>query len=169
MSELVSLIQKEYHRRIFEESYSRIENCISRITDDQVWQKPNDNTNSIGNLVLHLMGNVRQYVCSGIGGQTDTRVRDEEFLESSRCSKEELFLKMKSLQTDSLKVVDQLTEENLQTIYGVQGLEESGMSIMIHVIEHFSYHIGQIALYTKLLVDEDLGFYAGLDLNAKSK
>ena len=165
---MILLIQNEVKRRIFEESYSRIDNCLDRLTLDQIWHKPNQNANSIGNLVLHLLGNVRQYVCSGIGGQKDVRNRDEEFQLTSACSPEDLKVQMRLLEKDVLEVVNNLTEEKLISVYRVQGFEESGISIIIHVIEHFSYHVGQIAQQTKLLVDQDLGFYAGLDLNAKS-
>ena len=165
---MILLIQNEVRRRIFEESYSRIDNCLDRLTFDQIWHKPNQNANSIGNLVLHLLGNVRQYVCSGIGGQKDVRNRDEEFQLTSACSPEDLKVQMRLLEKDVIEVVNNLTEEKLISVYRVQGFEESGISIIIHVIEHFSYHVGQIAQQTKLLVDQDLGFYAGLDLNAKS-
>ncbi|MDG2450851.1 MAG: DinB family protein [Saprospiraceae bacterium] len=169
MSEVVALIQEEFKRRVFVESYSRIENCIDRLTQDQIWHKANKNTNSIGNLVLHLMGNVRQYICSGLGGQNDIRQRDLEFLASSACNTSILRTSMQNLKVDVTSVIDSLTEKNLIALYKVQGFEENGTSILIHVIEHFSYHVGQIAQYTKLLLDEDLGFYAGLDLNIKSK
>jgi uncharacterized damage-inducible protein DinB len=165
---MILLIQNEVKRRIFEESYSRIDNCLDRLTLDQIWHKPNQNANSIGNLVLHLLGNVRQYVCSGIGGQKDVRNRDEEFQLTSACSPKDLKVQMSLLEKDVLEVVNNLTDEKLTSVYRVQGFEESGISIIIHVIEHFSYHVGQIAQQTKLLVDQDLGFYAGLDLNAKS-
>lgn len=165
---LVEQIKSEFRRRVFEESYERINICLDQLTEDQIWKKPNANTNSIGNLILHLMGNVRQYICSGVGGQKDIRKRDDEFLLSSRCTNQELLEKLSLLKTDVEKVIESLTEEKLLDDYKVQGFDEKGTAIIIHVIEHFSYHIGQVALYTKLLVDRDLGFYAGLDLNIKS-
>jgi uncharacterized damage-inducible protein DinB len=165
---LVEALQKEFDRRIFEESYSRIENCLGRLTEKQIWHQLNESSNSIGNLVLHLMGNVRQYICSGIGGYKDERHRDVEFKSSSKCTKDELMDKMEILQSDVTKVIEELDEAKLLKVYKVQGFEELGMSIVIHVIEHFSYHVGQIAVQTKLLRNEDLGFYAGLDLNKRS-
>ena len=165
---MVSLIQSEFKRRVFEESFDRIENCLERLSYEQVWHKPNSNTNSIGNLVLHLLGNVRQYICCGIGEQKDIRERSKEFLAESAVPSKELLHRLEALKGDVLQVIESLNETKLTKIYEVQGFSESGMSIVIHVIEHFSYHVGQIALYTKLLVDEDLGFYAGLDLEAKS-
>ena len=166
--QLLLLIKKEVKRRLFEESYSRIDNCLNRLTDDQIWKKPNEESNSIGNLVLHLMGNVRQYLCSGIGAQKDIRQRNSEFLLSSRCTKSVLLEKMKELEKDVIDIIDALEEQRLTDQIEVQGFTESGMSIIIHVIEHFSYHVGQIAFYTKMLTNQDLGFYEGLDLDVKS-
>ena len=70
---------KEVRRRLIEESAPRIEKCLNRLTDDQIWWRPNSESNSIGNLVLHLSGNVRQWIIAGVGGQPDTRTRNEEF------------------------------------------------------------------------------------------
>ena len=168
MSILVPLIQQEFRRRLFEESYVRIENCLSKLTYQQIWLSPNDNTNSIGNLVLHLLGNVRQYICSGIGGQKDVRERNQEFLSTSACKIEKLLSGLALLKEDVLPIIDSLTENILTKEYTVQGFDERGVNIIIHVIEHFSYHVGQIAQQTKLLIDEDLGFYSGLDLDVKS-
>ena len=168
MSLLVSLIQKEFKRRLFEESYARIENCLGRLTFEQVWLKPNDNTNSIGNLVLHLLGNVRQYICSGIGGHKDLRERNEEFLATSACPSDKLLTQLSRLKEDVLPIIDSLNDEKLCKEFEVQGFHENGINIIIHVIEHFSYHVGQIAQQTKLLINEDLGFYAGQDLDVKS-
>jgi len=165
---MVSLIQNEFKRRVYEESYNRIQNCLDRLDYDEVWKKPNKNSNSIGNLILHLIGNARQYICSGIGHQMDTRERDKEFVLESVCSKEELVERLRQLRVEIEKVIEEIDREDLTKKYMVQGFRETGMSIIIHVIEHFSYHTGQIALYTKLMKDEDLGFYAGLDLNVKS-
>ena len=166
--DLSKLIAQEFKRRVFDESFVRIEKCLQMLSDDEIWTKPNDQTNSIGNLVLHLMGNARQYIISGLGGEKDERKRNLEFQMSSRCSTEELRSKMKSLKVELTEVINGLTHEQLTSTFRVQGFEEKGINIAIHVIEHFSYHVGQIALYTKLIKNKDLGFYAGLDLDAKS-
>ena len=162
------LIQSEFKRRIFEESYDRIENCLNRLDENQIWHKPNDNTNSIGNLILHLTGNVRQYICSGLGEQKDIRERSIEFMSSSKCSRDDLDQKLIELRNDVMAVLPNIDKKALMREYEGQGFNEKGISIMIHVIEHFSYHVGQIALYTKLLTNQDLGFFEGIDLNIKS-
>ena len=164
-NQIVEQIQNEFERRVFDESYSRIEKCLEKLTEEQVWKKTNKNTNSIGNLILHLLGNVRQYICSGIGRQEDIRNRPLEFHQASQIPKHQLEQGMFELQKDVLKVIEGLSETQLLQTYKVQGFTERGVAIVIHVIEHFSYHVGQIAQSTKLIKDEDLGFYTGIDLN----
>jgi uncharacterized damage-inducible protein DinB len=156
------LLITETRRRIFNESYERIYKCLKLLNEDEVWEHPNENLASAGNLILHVCGNARQWIVSGLGGETDHRYRDKEFSETSRCSKWKLKKMMEELKTDINKVLDSLTEEDLQKMRKVQVFEESGFSILIHVIEHFSYHTGQITFYTKFLKNEDLRYYGRL-------
>lgn len=166
-------IYNEVRRRIFEESMHRIRLCLDQLTEEQVWEKPNDASNSIGNLILHLEGNARQYVVSALGGLPDYRNRQKEFDEEGPVSNEALKGLLFRLQHDMEATLQQLEasndQEQLLKEVLVQGFKETGLSILIHVTEHFSYHTGQIALLTKLHRNEDLGFYAGLDLNITGK
>lgn len=156
------LLIQEARRRIFEESYTRIYKCLDLLSEDQVWQRPNENLSSIGNLVLHLCGNSRQWIISGLGGVEDHRNRDREFQEGSRCSKWKLKRMMEELKTEMEKIFDGLNEKELIRIRPVQVFQESGVSILVHVIEHFSYHTGQITWYTKFLTNEDTKYYGKL-------
>lgn len=160
---------KEFRRRLFEECMPRIRNCIDRLTDDQIWYRPNNSSNSIGNLILHLEGNVRQYILSGIFDQKDIRQRQLEFDQKEIIDKEIIYSKLEVLMEEINQKIDSIQAGDLVKEKEVQGFKESVFSILVHVIEHFSYHTGQIAFYTKLLKDEDLGFYAGLDLDIKSR
>lgn len=152
----------EAKRRIFEESYVRIHKCLDLLTEEQVWQRPNEQLSSVGNLILHLCGNARQWVLTGLGGQADHRMRDREFLESSRCSKWKLKRMLDDLKTEMEKVFHSLNDAELKRVRPVQVFEESGLSILIHVIEHFSYHTGQITWFTKFLTNEDTKYYGKL-------
>jgi uncharacterized damage-inducible protein DinB len=162
-----TLLTAEVQRRIFGEGYARIHNCFARLTDEQIWQRPNGQLSSMGNLVLHLCGNVRQWVLSGLGDNEDTRQRSFEFSETGPIPREELFALMDRLKVDVEAFLKTLDEERLTQIHQVQGFDESGISILVHVTEHFSYHVGQIAWYTKMLTGEDLAFYGGVDLEKK--
>lgn len=144
---------------------SRIEKCLHQLSEDQVWKKPNANTNSIGNLILHLCGNITQYAHASLGNEKDARKRDLEFSTEGGFSKKELHEKITAVTEKAIQVIENISEAELIRKRNVQGFNYSGISIIIHITEHFSYHVGQIALFTKLLCDKDLGFYEDFDLN----
>lgn len=162
------IVTAEFNRRIFQESIPRIEKCLSLLSPDQIWKAPNEHTNSIGNLILHLCGNVEQWIGSGIGGLDDHRTRQWEFDNREQFSANNLIKRLRDLRQLTDVSLSTLNGQKLSTTHRVQGFEESGYSIIVHVIEHFSYHTGQIALLTKLWINDDLGFYAGSDLNITS-
>ncbi len=158
------LIQ-DVKRRIFEESGPRVVQCVELLSEDELWQRPNKESNSIGNLVLHLEGNLRQYICNGIGGQKDTRQRSQEFSAEGSHTKSELLLIWQNVLKDIKPVIENVDPGDLIKIKPVQCFEENVCSILIHVTEHLSYHVGQIAFYTKALRSVDLKFYGDLDLD----
>ncbi len=147
----------------------RVVSCINMLSEEEIWHKPNTYSNSVGNLVLHLCGNMTQYILSGLGGKADERQREAEFSTSGGLSKEELSAKITEVVTQVQQVISQINETDLLKKRIVQGFEMTGVGIIIHVAEHFSYHTGQIAFWTKLLRDTDLGFYKGINLNAKNE
>lgn len=161
------LVIADVKRRLIVESVPRIHKCLDSLSLEEIWHKQNEHTNSIGNLVLHLCGNVRQYVLSGIDGQEDVRERDVEFSEQGPISKEILKLKLENLMQEVGVALDRITAVDMVRDVSVQGFKENVTSILIHVTEHFSYHVGQITYYTKFIKNVDTGYYAGLNLNAK--
>lgn len=161
---IVSEIKREFFRRVCEESISRIKKCLSMIDDSQLWYRHNDHVNSIGNLILHLEGNARQWIISGLGQKPDDRKRSEEFLPDRNLSKHQLIMLLEQLETDIKPIINLLTEESLIKVKKVQVFEETGLSVLIHVIEHFSYHTGQITLITKQLTGQQTFYYGHLNL-----
>ncbi|MGB0403660.1 MAG: DinB family protein [Salibacteraceae bacterium] len=149
------------------ENLERVEKCISMLTEEQIWLKPNDKTNSIGTLTLHLQGNITQYIISSIGHEPDTRIRNEEF--ESRIDTLLMIENFKSTIKKATDTIQQITSEELLKKRRVQGFDLSGIGIIIHVVEHLSYHVGQISTQTKLLTDKDLGYYNDINLNITSK
>ncbi|PHN01718.1 DinB family protein [Flavilitoribacter nigricans] len=154
----------EVNFRLFEECVPRIKNCLERLPDEKIWWRPNTSSNSIGNLILHLCGNVRQWIISGVGEETDVRRRSEEFDERGPVAREKLLALLDALEPDVRRVLAKVDPEDLMTVKPVQVYEHTVLTMLVHVTEHFSYHTGQIAWITKMLKDEDLGFYAGEDL-----
>ena len=150
--------------RLYDESLPRILKCLGQLSEKQIWWRPNESSNSIGNLVLHLCGNVSQWIGSGLGGFPDTRTRQAEFDKREGINREELSQLLSSTMEQIKPVISNLPADELLNKRAVQTFEESGLSILIHVTEHFSYHTGQIAYITKMLTDNPLGFYEGIIL-----
>ena len=151
-----------------EENTPRIYKCLAELSEAEVWARPNAASNSIGNMILHLCGNIRQYAISSLSGAADVRVRDEEFAATGGYSKEELLRRLSMTVDEAVATIAKMDDLNLLKVRSVQGFTFSGIGIIIHVTEHYSYHTGQIAFYTKMLKAKDLGFYADIDLNIKN-
>jgi uncharacterized damage-inducible protein DinB len=152
--------------RRLELSLSRIEACLEKLSEEQVWARGSENENAVGNLVLHLSGNVRQWIVSGVGGAPDTRERDGEFSARGDISIPELKQRLRGIVTEAAAVIGAVTPERLAERVVIQKYEVSVLEAIYHVVEHFSLHTGQIIFATKLLTASDMGFYAHLRANA---
>lgn len=166
-SPILEDLKAEVERRIFQESIPRIKQCLAQLETKEIWFKANTNSNSVGNLVLHLCGNARQWIVAGMTDQIDQRDRDKEFNETGPIPTETLIQLLDQTQKEVQATLQQLTAADLFKVYQVQGFKEKGLSILIHVVEHFSYHTGQITYFVKLRKNIDTGYYADLDLNLK--
>ena len=137
----------------------KIEMALARLSDDQIWWRPNEHSNSIGNLVLHLCGNARQWIVCGVGGAADARNRDAEFAQREVVPRAEL----RTLLTRTLNDVDETLRgydaNRLLERRTIQGSDVSALEAILHVVEHFSMHTGQILMLTKMLKNADLAFY----------
>ncbi|AUC15015.1 hypothetical protein BTO06_07630 [Tenacibaculum sp. SZ-18] len=142
---------------------------LSLITEDDVWKRINNSSNSIGNLILHLCGNITQYAIASLGNTDDLRNRDLEFSMDKGFLKSELLEKLNTTLEQSKKIINKTTLEEYLRKREVQGFTFSGIGIVIHVTEHYSYHTGQIAFWVKQLKNKDLGFFDGVDLTTKNK
>jgi uncharacterized damage-inducible protein DinB len=163
-SDISLLLKKEAERRIIQESVPRIKKCLYLLTTEQIWFKANSNSNPIGNLVLHLCGNARQWICAGIADLPDARNRQLEFTSTEPLNADTLSSLLDTLCADISKIIEQIRDDEWTKIKKVQVFEETVLSILVHVIEHFSYHTGQITYMTKLLKDRDLKYYGDLNL-----
>jgi len=136
----------------------RIARCLLQLSQEEIWWRPNPASNSVGNLVLHLNGNVRQWIIAGLGGAPDTRQRDLEFQERGPISRRALLARLRRTIGEACRVLARLSARDLAHIYSIQGFQESGLEAVYHVTEHFSHHAGQIILATKLLRGKSLDF-----------
>lgn len=136
----------------------RILSCLEQLTPAQIWWRPNEASNSVGNLVLHLAGNVRQWIVSGLGGAADERVRDREFSERGPVPRRMLASRLRQAVEEACRVLRKLTPEQLADFHTIQKFQVTGSEATFHVAEHFSHHAGQIILLTKMLAGRDLKF-----------
>lgn len=159
-------IINEFNTRVFDESYVRIYKCLNLISEKQLWECPNAQIPSIGSLLLHLSGNARQWILSGIGGAPDNRNRNEEFRVHQNIRKSDFIFLLENLKVQLTTCLGELTDSDYGKMINIQGFHVTGFSAIIHVIEHFSYHTGQITTMTKLFTSKTTDYYAGLNLNA---
>ncbi len=137
-----------------------IERALQTISDSSVWDKPNSSVNSIGNLLLHLEGNVRQWIIHGLGGEKDNRERDKEFSALDGASAIELLNNLKQTVDTACNIISEYdSSEKLMKELVIQGFTTNAYAAIFHVVEHFSYHTGQIVWITKEKTDKDLKFY----------
>jgi uncharacterized damage-inducible protein DinB len=148
--------------RKLEQLSGRIVTCLGKLSVDQIWLRGGEHENAIGNLVLHLCGNVRQWIGMGVGGQPDIRTRDAEFAARSGEGPAELAARLTAVVSEALDIIGTLPAPDLMRVAKVQGYEITVLEAVAHVVEHFAQHTGQIILLTKHATGEDLGFYAHL-------
>jgi uncharacterized damage-inducible protein DinB len=146
----------------------RIGRCLRELSKEEIWWRPNSASNSVGNLVRHLEGNVRQWIISGLGGAPDTRQRDLEFRERGPIPSPELLAGLRTTVGQACRVLARLSPEDLARRHSIQGFRVTGLEAVFHVAEHFSHHAGQIILVTKFLRGKDLRF-THLPVVGKSK
>lgn len=136
----------------------RIERCFELLSQEQIWWRPNPASNSAGNLALHLAGNVRQWIVSSLGGEQDTRRRDQEFAERGPLPRSELVKVLNASVKDACRVLRRLSGTELARVYVIQRLNVTGLNAVFHVVEHFAFHTGQIIFISKQQLGSDLEF-----------
>ena len=129
----------------------KIGHCVSLLSEEQVWWRPNEACNSVGNLLLHLAGNLTQWVLSGIGGIPFERHRSREFTARESATKAELMTGLTDVVAQVRRTVLAMRAADLDRGIRVQGYDTDGLGVVFHIVEHMSYHTGQIVAMTKQL------------------
>jgi uncharacterized damage-inducible protein DinB len=148
---------------LLQQSWPRLRTCAESLNDEQIWWRPNPSSNSIGNLMLHLNGNVTQWIIGSFTRSSDHRDRPAEFARTEGMGRDELVQTLAATMERVSEVLDQVTEADLLASFDIQGYHTTGLEAIYHVVEHFSLHYGQIAYITKMLSDRDLEFYRELN------
>jgi uncharacterized damage-inducible protein DinB len=150
-------------RKYLREYVTKIRLAVSVLDDEIVWARPNDASNSIGNLMLHLAGNARQWIVSGVGGATDVRDRQSEFDQRTPLPSTSLIDWLDQTVTEVDRVLASLTPADLHARRTIQANDVSVLEAIYHVVEHFSMHTGQIILLAKSKEPDRIRFYDMVD------
>ena len=150
-------------KKLLDEYWPRLKSVVEPLADQQIWWRPNAASNSIGNLLLHLNGNVTQWLVAAFNGYRDERNRAVEFKERRLISGHELLDRLGATMTEAGETLAQLTPERLTRVYEIQGYTVTGMDAVYRVVAHFSLHYGQILWIVKATTGVDLGFCSELD------
>ncbi len=135
-----------------------IESCVAKLNDDQIWSRGAPHENSVGNLILHLCGNVRQWIGAGVGGQKDVRDRDKEFSADGGYTASELVSRLNQTVDEAISIINGVSPERLREKVNPQTGPVSVLEAIYQVVGHFQQHTGQIMFATKICAGEDLGF-----------
>jgi uncharacterized damage-inducible protein DinB len=160
---LTSAFLRATREMLLDQSWARLRTCVESLNDEQIWWRPNSSSNSIGNLMLHLNGNVTQWIINSFAHGSDHRDRPAEFSRTEGLSRDQLITTLSSTMQRVSAVLANISEADLLAHYDIQGYHTTGLEAIYHVVEHFALHYGQIAYITKMLLDEDLGFYKQLN------
>lgn len=139
---------------------AKIVAAVHTIPTDKLWWKPHPSANSVGNLLLHLAGNVRQWVVSGIGGAPDVRKRDAEFAATEGSDAAALLAQLQRAVDDAVSVLGTLTAGALGESRRIQGRDTTVFAALYHVVEHFAGHTGQIIVLAKQFTPNAVRFYS---------
>jgi hypothetical protein len=167
-SDLGSLFLDFSRKKLLGQYWPRLMECVTPLATEQIWWRPNDASNSIGNLMLHLNGNVGQWLVASFNKEEDRRNRPAEFAAQEGATAAELLGNLGATLDAASAVLDRLTIEELIAPYEIQGYRVHGLDAVYQVVEHFGLHYGQIVYITKLLTAKDLGFYKALSKTGRA-
>jgi hypothetical protein len=142
----------------FEKYTPRLVRCLQLMSENEIWWRPNKASNAAGSIVLHLCGNIRQWIISGLGEIPGARIREKEFSERGPIKRRMLIGLLRNTVGEASGVIGRLPCESLLRMFRIQGYQVSGLVAILHVYEHFAYHTGQIIYLTKLKLGKDLRF-----------
>ncbi len=155
--------------KLLKQYWPRLRECVQSLDESQVWWRPNEASNSIGNIILHLNGNVRQWLVDSFNHGDDKRDRPSEFAAEGGLSASALLEKLGATLQEASEVLARLTDADLLAYYDIQGYHVTGLFAVYQVVEHFALHYGQIIYITKHLRGKDLGFYSKLNKSGKAE
>ena len=137
----------------------KLRHCLNALPRGAVWARPNQDSNSVGNLLIHLTGNVTEWILGGVGGRSYKRYRAGEFAQRDRADASKLMDDLEGVLREADRVLAGLTEKDLERSVVIQERDTNVLGAIYHVVEHFAMHTGQIVFLTKLYAPGRIQFY----------
>jgi hypothetical protein len=166
--DLATLFLAFSRNKLLNQYWPRLKACVETMSTEQIWWRPNDASNSVGNIILHLNGNVTQWLVASFNRDQDKRDRPAEFSAVGGLAAAELLDRLGATLAEAAKVLDRLNPDELLAPYEIQGYHVHGLDAVYQVVEHFGLHYGQIAYIAKNLSGKDLGFYRELNQSGRA-
>jgi uncharacterized damage-inducible protein DinB len=154
--------------KLLNQYWPRLRKAVEPLSQEQIWWRPNAASNSIGNLVLHLNGNIWQWLVASFNCLEDQRDRPAEFNATGDLSAADLLDRLSQTIDEAAKVLVRLTPDELLATWQIQGYTVTGLAAVYQVVEHFGLHYGQIVYITKMQEGRDLGFYSELSKTGRA-
>ena len=155
--------------KLLEQYWPRLRKAVELLSEEQIWWRPNDASNSIANLILHLNGNVWQWLVASFDRLEDRRDRPSEFNATGDLTAADLLARLGATMDEAAKVLARLTHDELLATWHIQGYTVTGLAAVYQVVEHFGLHYGQIVYITKMQEGRDLGFYSELSKTGRAR
>ena len=156
MESQIAILFLNYSGEKLEQMSANLKVCLDNLTDEQVWKRHGPHENAVGNLVLHMCGNMRQWIMHGVGGDKDVRVRDEEFAANGGSTATALIELFYKTVVEARHIIEPLPPERLVKRITPQNREVSVLEAIYQVVGHVQQHVGQIIVLTKQMTSKDL-------------
>ena len=168
MSDLAERVAAESIGFLRDTYVPRLATALEALPEGDLWWRPHPDVIAFGTIMLHLEGNVRQWICSGLGDLPDHRDRASEFTAEDGPAGPELLARLSATIDEACTVIESMDEARLLAEFTIQGFATSGLNAVYHVVEHFSWHTGQITSIAKQRAGEQhgLAFYDEAKVNA---
>jgi uncharacterized damage-inducible protein DinB len=167
-ADVTQLFLAHSRQKLLQQYWPRLKSSVESLAEEQLWWRPNEACNSIGNLLLHLNGNMRQWLVDSFNKQPDRRNRPAEFNQRESISASALLDQLGATIQLAGEVLSRLTSADLVATYEIQGYKVSGLDAVYQVVEHFAMHYGQVLYIVKSLNGADLGFYSELNKTGRA-
>lgn len=158
VDELTAALRQEWVQ-LLDQALSRIDHCVSQLDDQQVWCRPGPGQNSIGNLLLHLAGNLQQWAVEGIPQLSGNRQREAEFAADGTVSGEQLLSRLRLTVQAAAAVIEQIPDQQWTAERHIQGFQVTVLGALMHTVPHFVGHTHQIVQLARMQLGSNYRYH----------